>query len=172
MTSTWPLFSENAAQSESTEIRPDWKPPFLSNEEFTQLMLEVRILLWLRQQTGTCVFKDCRSLSGSRWIFPRNNDGWEYNLCLWERDVPTWTLTCEYHDLFCCCCCWCHVVKLCPLFQSDLVDQNLLNFLPAGEHSEVYKALSSHIMEGETLTPEYLKSMSTFYPSNQTIWIF
>lgn len=42
--------------------------------------------------------------------------------------------------------------------QSDLVDQNLLNFLPVGEHSEVYKALSSHVMEGETLTPEYLKS--------------
>lgn len=34
--------SEIAAQSESTEIRQDWKPPFLSNEEFTQLMLEVR----------------------------------------------------------------------------------------------------------------------------------
>lgn len=51
---------------------------------------------------------------------------------------------------------------VCCVFQSDLVDQNLLNFLPAGEHSEVYKALSSHIMEGETLTPEYLKSMSTF----------
>lgn len=42
--------------------------------------------------------------------------------------------------------------------QSDLVDQNLLNFLPVGEHSEVYKALSSHVMEEETLTPEYLKS--------------
>ncbi|TKS75032.1 Circadian locomoter output cycles protein kaput [Collichthys lucidus] len=75
------LSSEIAAQSESTEIRQDWKPPFLSNEEFTQLMLE-----------------------------------------------------------------------------SDLVDQNLLNFLPMGEHSDVYKALSSHIMEGETLTPEYLKT--------------
>lgn len=34
--------SEITAQSESTEIRQDWKPPFLSNEEFTQLMLEVR----------------------------------------------------------------------------------------------------------------------------------
>lgn len=34
-------FSEITSQSESTEIRPDWKPPFLSNEEFTQLMLEV-----------------------------------------------------------------------------------------------------------------------------------
>lgn len=36
-----PHLSEIAAQSESTEIRQDWKPPFLSNEEFTQLMLEV-----------------------------------------------------------------------------------------------------------------------------------
>ncbi len=35
------LLLEIAAQSESTEIRQDWKPPFLSNEEFTQLMLEV-----------------------------------------------------------------------------------------------------------------------------------
>lgn len=34
--------TENAAQSESSEIKQDWKPPFLSNEEFTQLMLEVR----------------------------------------------------------------------------------------------------------------------------------
>lgn len=49
------------------------------------------------------------------------------------------------------------------VFQSDLVDQNLLNFLPAGEHSDVYKALSSHIMEGETLTPEYLKSKIYLY---------
>ncbi|XP_056628931.1 clock circadian regulator b isoform X2 [Triplophysa dalaica] len=31
---------EIAAQSESSEIKQDWKPPFLSNEEFTQLMLE------------------------------------------------------------------------------------------------------------------------------------
>lgn len=36
------LCAEIAAQSESREIRQDWKPPFLSNEEFTQLMLEVR----------------------------------------------------------------------------------------------------------------------------------
>lgn len=50
------------------------------------------------------------------------------------------------------------VLNLFHVFQSDLVDQNLLNFLPMGEHSDVYKALSSHIMEGETLTPEYLKS--------------
>uniref|UniRef100_A0A8C6MKE3 Clock circadian regulator a n=1 Tax=Nothobranchius furzeri TaxID=105023 RepID=A0A8C6MKE3_NOTFU len=72
---------EIAAQSESTEIRQDWKPPFLSNEEFTQLMLE-----------------------------------------------------------------------------SDLVDQNLLNFLPMGEHSEVYRALSAQVREGEMLTPDYLKT--------------
>ena len=44
------------------------------------------------------------------------------------------------------------------VLQSDLVDQNLLNFLPATEHSDVYKALSSHVLEGEPLTPEYMKS--------------
>lgn len=44
-----------------------------------------------------------------------------------------------------------------PSWQSDLVDQNLLNFLPEVEHSEVYKALSSH-PEGENLSSEYLKS--------------
>lgn len=46
LSSNWILFpsSEIAAQSESSEIRQDWKPPFLSNEEFTQLMLEVRNL--------------------------------------------------------------------------------------------------------------------------------
>ncbi|KAK7930015.1 hypothetical protein WMY93_006410 [Mugilogobius chulae] len=35
---------EIAAQSESSEIRQDWKPPFLSNEEFTQLMLEADLV--------------------------------------------------------------------------------------------------------------------------------
>lgn len=33
---------EITAQTEACEIRQDWKPSFLSNEEFTQLMLEVR----------------------------------------------------------------------------------------------------------------------------------
>ncbi|VCW97691.1 unnamed protein product [Gulo gulo] len=32
---------EITAQSDASEIRQDWKPTFLSNEEFTQLMLEV-----------------------------------------------------------------------------------------------------------------------------------
>lgn len=35
------LFTEITAQSDASEIRQDWKPTFLSNEEFTQLMLEV-----------------------------------------------------------------------------------------------------------------------------------
>uniref|UniRef100_A0AAY4DCG2 Circadian locomoter output cycles protein kaput-like n=1 Tax=Denticeps clupeoides TaxID=299321 RepID=A0AAY4DCG2_9TELE len=50
------------------------------------------------------------------------------------------------------------VTSLLEHLPSDLVDQNLLNFLPRGEHSEVYKALSTHVLEGETLTPEYLKT--------------
>lgn len=35
------IFTEITAQSDASEIRQDWKPTFLSNEEFTQLMLEV-----------------------------------------------------------------------------------------------------------------------------------
>uniref|UniRef100_H3DJV6 Circadian locomoter output cycles protein kaput n=1 Tax=Tetraodon nigroviridis TaxID=99883 RepID=H3DJV6_TETNG len=102
---------EIAAQSESTEIRPDWKPPFLSNEEFTQLMLEALDGFFLAIMTDGNIIYASES-----------------------------------------------VTSLLEHLPSDLVDQNLLNFLPAGEHSEVYKALSSHIMEGETLTPEYLKT--------------
>uniref|UniRef100_A0A669BTT0 Circadian locomoter output cycles protein kaput n=1 Tax=Oreochromis niloticus TaxID=8128 RepID=A0A669BTT0_ORENI len=102
---------EIAAQSESTEIRQDWKPPFLSNEEFTQLMLE--------------------ALDG--FFLAIMADG---NIIYVSESVTS----------------------LLEHLPSDLVDQNLLNFLPVGEHSEVYKALSSHVMEGETLTPEYLKS--------------
>jgi hypothetical protein len=30
-----------SAQNDSCDVRQDWKPSFLSNEEFTQLMLEV-----------------------------------------------------------------------------------------------------------------------------------
>nr|XP_032638408.1 circadian locomoter output cycles protein kaput isoform X2 [Chelonoidis abingdonii] len=72
---------EITAQSDASEIRQDWKPTFLSNEEFTQLMLE-----------------------------------------------------------------------------SDLVDQSVFNFIPEGEHSEVYKILSTHLLESDSLTQEYLKS--------------
>uniref|UniRef100_A0A8C7NA35 Circadian locomoter output cycles protein kaput n=1 Tax=Oncorhynchus kisutch TaxID=8019 RepID=A0A8C7NA35_ONCKI len=102
---------EIAAQSESSEIRQDWKPPFLSNEEFTQLMLEALDGFFLAIMTDGNIIYVSES-----------------------------------------------VTSLLEHLPSDLVDQNLLNFLPLGEHSDVYKALSSHILEGETLTPEYLKT--------------
>uniref|UniRef100_A0AAV2KY69 Circadian locomoter output cycles protein kaput n=1 Tax=Knipowitschia caucasica TaxID=637954 RepID=A0AAV2KY69_KNICA len=102
---------ESASQSESTEIRQDWKPMFLSNEEFTQLMLEALDGFFLAIMTDGNIIYVSESVSSLLEHLP-----------------------------------------------SDLVDQNLLNFLPAGEHSEVYKALSSHIMEEEVLTPEYMKS--------------
>ncbi|CAG5862355.1 unnamed protein product [Menidia menidia] len=50
------------------------------------------------------------------------------------------------------------VTSLLEHLPSDLVDQNLLNFLPMGEHSDVYKALSSHVMEGDPLKTECLKT--------------
>ncbi|XP_034386018.1 circadian locomoter output cycles protein kaput isoform X2 [Cyclopterus lumpus] len=102
---------EIAAQSESTEIRPDWKPPFLSNEEFTRLMLEALDGFFLAVMTDGNIIYASES-----------------------------------------------VTSLLDHLPSDLVDQNLLNFLPVGEHSDLCKALSSHVTEGETPTPEYLKS--------------
>ncbi|XP_061593980.1 circadian locomoter output cycles protein kaput isoform X2 [Cololabis saira] len=102
---------EIAAQSESTEIRQDWKPPFLSNEEFTQLMLEALDGFFLAIMTDGNIIYVSES-----------------------------------------------VTSLLEHLPSDLVDQNLLNFLPAGEHSDVYKALSSHGLEGDPGTPEFLKT--------------
>nr|ADL62686.1 clock 1a [Garra andruzzii] len=105
---------EIAAQYESSEIRQDWKPPFLSflsNEEFTQLMLEALDGFFLAIMTDGNIIYVSES-----------------------------------------------VTSLLEHLPSDLVDQNLLNFLPLGEHTEVYKALSTHILEGETLTPDYLKT--------------
>eukprot|EP00064_Thunnus_orientalis_P003352 superscaffoldBa00000270_g3361 len=67
------------AQNETCDVRQDWKPSFLSNEEFTQLMLE-----------------------------------------------------------------------------SDMVDQNILNFLPEREHGEVYKLLSSHMLMTDPIAADFL----------------
>ncbi|XP_077060812.1 clock circadian regulator b isoform X2 [Siphateles boraxobius] len=101
---------ENAAQSESSEIKQDWKPPFLSNEEFTQLMLEALDGFFLVMLTdGNIIYV---------------SEG---------------------------------VTSLLEHLPSDLVDQNLLNFLPLGEHEEVYKALASH-PDIEKLNSDYHKS--------------
>uniref|UniRef100_A0AAQ4RL45 Circadian locomoter output cycles protein kaput n=1 Tax=Gasterosteus aculeatus aculeatus TaxID=481459 RepID=A0AAQ4RL45_GASAC len=102
---------EIAAQSESSEIRQDWKPPFLSNEEFTQLMLEALDGFFLAIMTDGNILYVSESVTS-----------------LLEH-LPT-----------------------------DLVDQNLLNFLPLGEHSEVYKALSTHPTDHENLSSDYLKT--------------
>uniref|UniRef100_A0A8C6TZJ9 Circadian locomoter output cycles protein kaput n=1 Tax=Neogobius melanostomus TaxID=47308 RepID=A0A8C6TZJ9_9GOBI len=102
---------EIAAQSESSEIRQDWKPPFLSNEEFTQLMLE--------------------ALDG--FFIAIMTDG---NILYVSESVTS----------------------LLEHLPADLVDQNLLNFLPVGEHSEIYKALSTHPTDSESLNSDYLKT--------------
>lgn len=55
--------------------------------------------------------------------------------------------------------CICILLLVCAcLPQTDLVDQNLLNFLPVGEHSDVYKALSTHPTDPESLGTDFLKS--------------
>ncbi|RVE73795.1 hypothetical protein OJAV_G00035010 [Oryzias javanicus] len=102
---------ENAAQSESAEIRQDWKPPFLSNEEFTQLMLEALDGFFLAIMTDGNIIYVSES-----------------------------------------------VMSLLEHLPSDLVDQNLLNFLPVGEQSDVFKALTSHGTDDQIPTPDCLKS--------------
>ncbi|XP_041052116.1 circadian locomoter output cycles protein kaput [Carcharodon carcharias] len=102
---------EITAQSDASEIRHDWKPTFLSNEEFTQLMLE--------------------ALDG--FFIAVTTDG---NIIHVSENVT-------------------------PLLEhlpSDLLDQNLLNFLPEVEHSDVYKFLSAQILENGSLVPDYLNS--------------
>ncbi|KAF4016113.1 hypothetical protein G4228_007668, partial [Cervus hanglu yarkandensis] len=103
--------NEVSAQTEVCDIQPDWKPSFLSNEEFTQLMLE--------------------ALDG--FIIAVTTDG----SILYVSDSIT---------------------PLLGHLPSDVMDQNLLNFLPEQEHSEVYKMLSSHMLVTDTPSPEYLKS--------------
>ncbi|XP_012582764.1 PREDICTED: neuronal PAS domain-containing protein 2 [Condylura cristata] len=103
--------NEVSAQTEICDIQQDWKPSFLSNEEFTQLMLE--------------------ALDG--FIIAVTTDG----SILYVSDSIT---------------------PLLGHLPSDVMDQNLLNFLPEQEHSEVYKMLSSHMLVNDSPSPEYLKS--------------
>ncbi|KAM4709840.1 circadian locomoter output cycles protein kaput [Discoglossus pictus] len=102
---------EISAQSDASEIRQDWKPTFLSNEEFTQLMLEALDGFFLAVMTDGNIIYVSES-----------------------------------------------VTPLLEHLPSDLVDQSIFNFVPEGEHAEVYKILSTHILEGGSLTSEYLKT--------------
>nr|XP_042122620.1 neuronal PAS domain-containing protein 2 isoform X2 [Peromyscus maniculatus bairdii] len=103
--------NEVSAQTEICDIQQDWKPSFLSNEEFTQLMLE--------------------ALDG--FIIAVTTDG----SIIYVSDSIT---------------------PLLGHLPSDVMDQNLLNFLPEQEHSEVYKILSSHMLVTDSPSPEFLKS--------------
>uniref|UniRef100_A0A8C5M9Q2 Neuronal PAS domain protein 2 n=1 Tax=Leptobrachium leishanense TaxID=445787 RepID=A0A8C5M9Q2_9ANUR len=75
--------NEVAAETQVCDMQQEWKPSFLSNEEFTHLMLE-----------------------------------------------------------------------------SDILDQNLLNFLPEQEHSDIYKILSSRMPASDSMQPTELNSDS------------
>ncbi|XP_056141360.1 neuronal PAS domain-containing protein 2 [Lampris incognitus] len=99
------------AQNESCDIRQDWKPSFLSNEEFTQLMLE--------------------ALDG--FLVALTTDG---NIIYVSDSVSS----------------------LIGHLPSDMVDQNILNFLPEREHGEVYKLLSSHMLMTDPITADFLES--------------
>ncbi|XP_064933903.1 circadian clock protein PASD1 isoform X3 [Columba livia] len=102
---------EITAQTEACEIRQDWKPSFLSNEEFTQLMLE--------------------ALDG--FLIALTTDG----IIIYVSDS---------------------VSSLLGHLPSDLVDQNILNFLPEREQSEVYKLLSPHVLMTDPVAADFLNA--------------
>ncbi|XP_034746532.1 neuronal PAS domain-containing protein 2 isoform X1 [Etheostoma cragini] len=99
------------AQNETCDVRQDWKPSFLSNEEFTQLMLE--------------------ALDG--FLVALTTDG---NIIYVSDSVSS----------------------LIGHLPSDMVDQNILNFLPEREHGEVYKLLSSHMLMTDPIAVDFLDS--------------
>ncbi|XP_061904001.1 neuronal PAS domain-containing protein 2 isoform X1 [Entelurus aequoreus] len=100
-----------SAQNETCDVRQDWKPSFLSNEEFTQLMLE--------------------ALDG--FLVALTTDG---NIIYVSDSVSS----------------------LIGHLPSDMVDQNILNFLPEREHGEVYKLLSSHMLMTDPIAADFLAS--------------
>lgn len=51
--------------------------------------------------------------------------------------------------------------------QCDVLDQNLLNFLPEQEHSEIYKMLSSCMLMTDSASSDYLKSKFHFILSSK-----
>ncbi|XP_061608735.1 neuronal PAS domain-containing protein 2 isoform X1 [Phyllopteryx taeniolatus] len=98
-----------SAQNETCDVRQDWKPSFLSNEEFTQLMLE--------------------ALDG--FLVVLTTDG---NIIYVSDSVSS----------------------LIGHLPSDMVEQNILNFLPEREHGEVYKLLSSHMLMTDPVAADLL----------------
>ncbi|XP_062982330.1 neuronal PAS domain-containing protein 2 isoform X2 [Elgaria multicarinata webbii] len=103
--------NEFSSQTEICDIQQEWKPSFLSNEEFTQLMLE--------------------ALDG--FVIAVTTDG----SIVYVSDSIT---------------------PLLGHLPSDVMDQNLLKFLPEQEHSDIYKILSSHMLLMDTVSSDYLKS--------------
>ncbi|XP_041438293.1 neuronal PAS domain-containing protein 2 isoform X2 [Xenopus laevis] len=97
--------SEIAAEANICDTQQDWKPSFLSNEEFTQLMLE--------------------ALDG--FIIAVTTEG----RIIFVSDSIT---------------------PLLGHLPSEIMGQNLLNFLPEQEHSDIYKILSSHMLETDPAT--------------------
>ncbi|XP_030057288.1 neuronal PAS domain-containing protein 2 isoform X2 [Microcaecilia unicolor] len=99
--------NEVTAETEICDIHQDWKPSFLSNEEFTQLMLE--------------------ALDG--FVIAVTTDG----SIIYVSDSIT---------------------PLLGHLPADVMDQNLLNFLPEQEHSDIYKLLSSHLLVTDPASPD------------------
>ncbi|XP_030912006.1 neuronal PAS domain-containing protein 2 [Geospiza fortis] len=101
-----PVTTPSSAESNSNEL-----PSFLSNEEFTQLMLEALDGFIIAVTTGGSIIYVSDSITPLLGHLP-----------------------------------------------CDVLDQNLLNFLPEQEHSEIYKMLSSCMLMTDSASSDYLKT--------------
>lgn len=84
------MVSEISVRSRAHEIQEDWKPSFLSNEEFTHLVLEVMLLSagFCYRDLSTALYPEyvlhnlCNFTAGSRWLHPGIFCYWKNILCI------------------------------------------------------------------------------------------
>lgn len=98
-------------------------------------------------------------LQSGRWRVYTENQALNFSFpkpVLNRHECPVFAFALLFHLCQVC------TFALCFLFQSDVMDQNLLNFLPEQEHSEVYKMLSSHMLVTDSPSPGYLKCKFNF----------
>ncbi|CAL8401703.1 unnamed protein product [Boreogadus saida] len=176
-----------SAQSDGGDVRQDWKPSFLSNEEFTQLMLEALDgflvalttdgnIIYVSDSVSSLIghLPNIETLTPSRFLLvdqiietltPSRFLLVDQNIetltpsrfLLVDQNIETLTpsrfrLVDQRPSPLAGSSCWTRT--------PDMVDQNILNFLPEREHSDVYKLLSSHMLSSDPASSDFLDSES------------
>ncbi len=100
--------ADRTEKSHAHEIREDWKPTFLSNDEFAQLMLEVTSfhithIAMLSSVSNYLWTARCNphmlNFSGSGRIFVGDYPGRNHTVCIWECDFVVESFAGKWHIL-------------------------------------------------------------------------